>query len=288
MKGTDYERNTTGESGSEEQEEEYSVEKILDKRMKNNKVEYYLKWKGYNDEDNTWEPLENLDCEELIAEFEEKLKHRHRDRRKSKEQVERGRKRTLSNSTNMSCSSARSASNAGTSRDTTRINPPPPKRLRGHKVDKAAEKSDDDDDDDDEETEDENEDDENEDDENEDDENEDEENEDDENEDDENDDDEYEDEENEDDDGRPSYRFFNRRITPINVSSARYANRQAEKIIGATDSSGQLMFLLKWKEIEEADLILAREANKLFPQVVIQFYEERLTWNAPTDGRNGI
>merc|ERR1712001_737353 len=122
-------------------EEEYVVEKVTDKRVgRNGKVEYLLKWKGYGDEDNTWEPRENLDCEEMIETFE-KARREKADKRKGD-------------------------ADGGSS-----------KKKKG-------------------------------------------------------------------DDEKP--RGFGRGLDP-------------ERIIGATDSSGELMFLIKWKGSDEADLVPARE-----------------------------
>lgn len=148
--------------------EEYSVEKVLQKRIKNGKVEYFLKWKGYGNEDNTWEPEENLDCPELISAFEESEKKRLAQLEQSKK---------------------RKAQEVVDAKNTT-IAKKKSERKEG----------------------------------------------------------------------------FDRGLVP-------------EKIIGATDTSGELMFLMKWKDSDEADLVPAKQANNKCPQVVISFYEERLTWH---------
>merc|ERR1711915_871200 len=62
----------------EEDEEEFVVEKILDKRFgKKGKVEYYIKWLNYEDnkDNNTWEPVKNIigGNKEMVDAFEEDL-----------------------------------------------------------------------------------------------------------------------------------------------------------------------------------------------------------------------
>ncbi|GFR32175.1 chromobox protein homolog 3 [Trichonephila clavata] len=149
--------------------EEYTVEKILDKRIVDGKVQYFLKWHGYPDEDNTWEPEENLDCPEIIKEFEKNWN--------AKNKLESNEKKRKLNG-------AEPSSDA-----------PAKKKIEEDKP-----------------------------------------------------------------------RGFDRQLEP-------------ERIVGATDTTGELMFLIKWKGCDEADLVPSKTANLRCPQIVIKFYEERLIWH---------
>uniref|UniRef100_A0A1B0BC28 Chromo domain-containing protein n=1 Tax=Glossina palpalis gambiensis TaxID=67801 RepID=A0A1B0BC28_9MUSC len=159
--------NMDGEDG---EAAEFSVERIEDKRKRNGKTEYFLKWKGYPRSDNTWEPIENLNCPDLIAAFEDSLKNK-----KETEKIP---------------SSAPSIES---------------------KVKRKA----------------------------------------------------VEDERN-----SRKTAGFDRGLEPLTI-------------LGATDSSGELMFLMKWSGSDEVDLVPAKEANTMCPQIVIKFYEERITWYTP-------
>ncbi|CBY19798.1 unnamed protein product [Oikopleura dioica] len=161
-------------SGSEE--EEYEVEQVLDERMEDNeegvKVKHYrIRWKGFGSDDDTWEPKDNLDCADLISNFEAKAqKEKEEKKARKREQKENVRK-----------------------------------------------------------------------------------------------------EENKEDSFAPAKKVKSE-------SSIFDRGLKAEKICGATEKSGELQFLIKWKDSEETDLVLAKEANLRIPQVVIKFYEERIRW----------
>lgn len=53
---------------------QFPVEKILRKRIRNNQSEYLLKWVGCHK--NSWEPEMNLDCPDLLNDFEIEQAHK--------------------------------------------------------------------------------------------------------------------------------------------------------------------------------------------------------------------
>jgi hypothetical protein len=56
-----------------EDPEDYEVEAILDHRGAGTKTEYFVKWKGYDNTENTWEPRKHLNhCDEVLAEYQKR------------------------------------------------------------------------------------------------------------------------------------------------------------------------------------------------------------------------
>jgi len=204
-------------SGSEGGGEEFIVEKILQKRTgKGGKVEYFLKWKGYGEEDNTWEPKENLGCPEMIVEFEKQWAEKERKKRASDTPVKNAGKKKPG-----------PASQKVVDDDDDDDEVPVNKKKRGSSV--VGQKSGG----------------------------------------------------GGDDVGRKSKSGGGKSNATELTGFDR--GRQPEKIMGATDSSGELMFLVKWKDTDDADLVPSRIANVRCPQIVIAFYEERLSWRQSND-----
>ncbi|KAM3684873.1 hypothetical protein ACJW31_11G075700 [Castanea mollissima] len=63
----------------------YEIEAIRRKRVRKGQLQYLIKWRGWPEAANTWEPLENLQsCSDVIDAFEDSLrsgKHRKRKRK---------------------------------------------------------------------------------------------------------------------------------------------------------------------------------------------------------------
>ncbi|KAL4153640.1 hypothetical protein QTP88_001473 [Uroleucon formosanum] len=235
----------------EGEQEEYFVEKILNKRIRNNKVEYFLKWTGYNDIYNTWEPVEYLKCDDLIKEFE---KSKQQENKKKEDIIVRSRKRALNNSTAKICSlsepgtsndcnnssfhklkskvkKTNELSEAGSSKECT-INLFHQRNIKTEKSDESNKsdltKNNDN----------------------------------------------YDEDEN----------SVSEEIE--NVSKTTLNKKEGEEIIGATKLDGQLVFLMKWKGIDKADLISSKEAYSKYPRITFKYYETNLKWNHQPKNNN--
>ncbi|KAJ1576476.1 hypothetical protein NDA12_005468 [Ustilago hordei] len=65
---------------------DFEVEALIDKRSHNGTTEYKVLWRGYSEEAASWEPVENLNCPDLIQEYE--VSEGGRVSRQSREQEE--------------------------------------------------------------------------------------------------------------------------------------------------------------------------------------------------------
>lgn len=68
------ERNTArsqgkAKSGATPTNPVYEVEKVLDRRVIGNSVQYLLKWEGYTHASNTWEFEADMECTQLIDDY---------------------------------------------------------------------------------------------------------------------------------------------------------------------------------------------------------------------------
>ena len=55
-----------------DQEEEWEVEQILNRRVRQGKTEYYVRWKGFSEAHDSWEPEAHmLHAQAKVTEFEE-------------------------------------------------------------------------------------------------------------------------------------------------------------------------------------------------------------------------
>jgi Chromo (CHRromatin Organisation MOdifier) domain len=61
---------------------EFEVERIIDKRIKQGKEQFRIRWSGYEEKGDTWEPVKNLNCPDKIQEFEESLESSDEHRQK--------------------------------------------------------------------------------------------------------------------------------------------------------------------------------------------------------------
>lgn len=171
--------------------QEFAVEKIIRRRVNNGKVEYYLKWKGFTDAENTWEPEDNLDCPELIEEYLRNLTVLGQETKQEDCQSLEHEVQPKEELSELAADMAHQ---------------PPQEELIERTKEEVEEHN-------------------------------------------------------------------------AEILAGQLSHPEPDCIIGCTDQQGELKFLIKWKNTDEVALLAAVEASKRWPQMVIRFYEDKLTWH---------
>lgn len=205
--------------------EVFNVEKIVGKRLNDSVVEYRVKWAGYDECDNTWEPISNLDCLELVRQYEaEQLANN--DEPIEEIHPPRSRRRLLNSIRRPALDPAPAPAPTGgvaaPEENVCEPNAATAEPLNHNIIDSGHIRL-------------------------------------------------------ENDENILNSSLINS-DGPSGFGFPDF-DKEAEKIVGATDVSGELKFLIKWKDSQEADLVPSCVANVKWPQVVIQFYEERLSFD---------
>merc|ERR1711935_357997 len=72
-------------------EEEYEVDRIINDRVEKSEKQCLIRWKNFGADDDTWEPVSNLDCPEIISLYEQNEKNSAAAKAESKkESAKRG------------------------------------------------------------------------------------------------------------------------------------------------------------------------------------------------------
>ena len=66
----------------------YTVECIKGHRKKGDKIFYLIKWYGFPDSENTWEPEENLSCPKILKEYKTRISQGQKKRIIEKKSVQ--------------------------------------------------------------------------------------------------------------------------------------------------------------------------------------------------------
>jgi len=184
----------------------------LDKRTIGGRVEYYLKWKGFSEEDNTWEKSDTLVCHPLIDQFEQQYQKSIQNKDLN-----------LKADNNRANDSVKAIENLVSNQKEVKES----EKLKKKEKNKNEKK------------------------------------------------------ENKKRSVGPEGGKSKKKLKADEeetVDSVKGFDRklEAERICGATESMGELMFLIKWKGENCADLVPAKLANAKCPQIVINFYERNL------------